>query len=317
MKSIPFAGKKYSVRFIKGLGPLLYHVAVLALSATLVLTLPFTISFVAQKFLIYWSFVGNEKIFLISVEVALTVLLILFLHYISRSWEDRKLSKMARTAGLVFVSPAKGFFTRRRIRRLKEKQGFARDVMLIGSTGFRTFVDPKGELYSVIQNCREARIMLLDPNSEGASARAKSILVPDITPETFREQIRKSIDFLKGLKATQKKFRLKLYPDTPFLKLTILGDYIWVQHYHAGLDVGVMPKYVFKHDQDPGGLYTPFYQYFLIRWENPDVSEYDLNTDELIYRDLSGNEARRETFGGSKAASLSEADPHRYALSTN
>jgi hypothetical protein len=41
----------------------------------------------------------------------------------------------------------------------------------------------------VIQNCREARIMLLDPYSEGASARAKSILDPNVTPETFEEQI--------------------------------------------------------------------------------------------------------------------------------
>jgi len=56
----------------------------------------------------------------------------------------------------------------------------------------------------------------------------------------------------------------------------------------------MMPKYVFKHNQNPGGLYSPFYQYFLDKWENPNIPEYDLTTDELIYRDGAGNEVRRE-----------------------
>jgi hypothetical protein len=61
--------------------------------------------------------------------------------------------------------------------------------------------------------------MLLDPLREGAVVRAKSIPDPDISPEIFREQIVRSIDFLKGLKAGQKNVRLKLYPDMPLLKL--------------------------------------------------------------------------------------------------
>jgi hypothetical protein len=158
-------------------------------------------------------------------------------------------------------------------------------------------VDPKKDLNKVIQNCREARIMFLNPYSDAVSIRAKSILNPDITPEGLREQIKKSIDFLKGLKAVQKNIRLKLYQDLPLLKLTIIGDYIWVQHYHAGLDVQGMPEYVFKHDQNTGSLYIPFYQYFMTRWNAPDIPEYDLDSDELIYRDAAGNEARREKFG--------------------
>jgi hypothetical protein len=31
--------------------------------------------------------------------------------------------------------------------------------------------------------------------------------------------------------------------------------------------------------------------------ECPDIPEYDLDSDELIYRDAAGNEARREKFG--------------------
>jgi len=101
--------------------------------------------------------------------------------------------------------------------------------MIIGSTGFRTFVDPKGDLHQVVQNCRKARIMLLNPFSEGARARAKSIMDLHITPETFQEQIRKSIAFLKGLKDVNKEVKLKLYQDAPLLKLAILDDHIWIQ----------------------------------------------------------------------------------------
>ena len=138
--------------------------------------------------------------------------------------------------------------------------------------------------------------MLLNPYSEGASARAKSILDPSVTPGNFSQQIKKSIDFLKALKATQKNIKLKLYGDPPFLKLTILGDYIWMKHYHPGLDIYRMPEYVFEHDQNPGSLYTPLYRYFLTRWENPEIPEYDLDTDELVHRDVAGNELRRNSF---------------------
>jgi len=47
------------------------------------------------------------------------------------------------------------------------KQGNGTDIMVIGSTGFRTFVEEKGDLHTVIKNCREAKIMLLNPYSEG------------------------------------------------------------------------------------------------------------------------------------------------------
>jgi len=90
--------------------------------------------------------------------------------------------------------------------------------------------------------------------------------------------------------------RLKLYNDVPFLKLGILGDYIWIQHYHAGLDVRVMPEYVFNYNQNSSGFYALFYQYFLSRWNDPEIPEYDFDTEELVYRNETGNEIKREKF---------------------
>ncbi len=295
MKIYPFLARiRIPDGFLRGAAQILFHIGIVACSAAFAMSIPFITTYMAQKLLLYWSYVGNEKQFLFSVEVALAVFLIFLSHFLMRSWKDRKLAKMARAAGLVLVTPTQGFMARRRIRKLKEGQGFARDIMAIGSTGFRTFVDSMGELHQVIQHCREARVMLLNPASEGARIRARSILAADLTPESFSEQIRKTIDFFKRLKATQKNIKLKLYSDSPFLKLTILGDYLWIQHYTAGRDVQMMPKYVFQHKQNPGGLYSSFYQYFLSRWDNPNIPEYDLTADELIYRDSAGNEVRRE-----------------------
>jgi len=307
-KEVILIKKRFWDDFIKGSSYMLSHIVIVSFSAALALSLPLAIRFVSKEFLLYWSRIGNDKIFFLSVEITLTVFLIFLFAHIRKSWKDRKLSNMARAAGMVFVAPARGFFAKRRIRKLKESQGIAREVMVISSTGFRTFVDPKGELHQVIRNCREAKIMLLDPGSEGATLRAKGIPDPNVTPETFGEQIRKSIDFLKLLTGGQKNIRLKLYPDPPFLKMTILGDFIWLQHYQPGLDVQRMPRYVFKHDPNIGSLYFPFYQYFFGKWNNPTIPEYDLETDELVYRDTAGNEARREKMVGAKTEGVSSTD---------
>lgn len=280
----------------KNVPHLLYHIVVIVLGAAIALSLPLTASFLAGKFLAFWAYVENEKVFLVAIEIAAAVLLVLFFNHVTASWRERSLSRMAKSAGLALVARSQGFFARKKIKELKERNGFGRDIMLIGSTGYRTFVEPEGDLHRVLRRCRGAKIMLLDPLKEGAISRAKSIPDPDISPESLREQIIRSIDFLKELKGAQKNIRLKLYQDMPLLKLAILGDVLCMRHYHTGLHVDDMPEYVFKHDHDPGGLYSPFYQYFISRWSDPDIPEYDLDTDELVYRDRSGNEVRREKF---------------------
>jgi hypothetical protein len=220
----------------------------------------------------------------------------LFFSYLGASWKNGKISKMASSAGMICLFPPGKFLLQRKIKKMKEQHGLNRDVLIISATGFRTFVDPQGDLHRILQSCREAKIMLLNPHGDGASARAKSMLDPNVTPALFNEQIKKSIDFLKQLKSLQKNITLKLYDDPPYLKLAILGDYIWMKHYHPGLDVQSLPEYLFQHDQKPGSLYTPFYQYFLMRWRDSSIPEYDLDTDEIIYRDTAGNELKRKNF---------------------
>ncbi len=289
------------MRALKSFTHILYHIAVVVLSAAVALSLPLTARFVAGKFLGYWALIENEKIFLISIEIGTAVLLILLFNFVVKNLKSRKLSGIADEAGLCAVGRASGLIDRTRIRRLKDKNGAGRNIMLIGSTGFTTFADPSGDLHQIVRNCRGAKIMLLDPSGEGAGSRAKSIGSPDITVERFHEQILESISFLKDLKDAQKDIRLKLYCEVPLLKLAILGDYVFLRHYHHGVDVRRMPEYVFKHGGHPGSLYNVFYQYFLDRWHDPELPEYELETDELVYRDRAGNEVRREKFESAAA----------------
>ena len=281
---------------LKSAARILYHIGVVTLSAGIALSLPYVASVFALNFLDYWNRIQNDKSVLIAIEIAVALLLILTFNYVGRATRDRKLAEMATGAGLVRFFPVQGRLTQRRIRKLKEKQGIARNVMVLGSTGLRTFVDPGGDLHAVLQNCLEAKVMLVNPSSEAAKARASAIQHSPAQAESITEQIRQSIDFLKRLKGAQKNVKLKLYSDIPHIKLAILGDYIWMQHYHATLDVQAMPQYLVKHSQNNHGLYTVFYQYFVEKWESPEIPEYDLEADELIYRGQNGSEARRQKF---------------------
>ena len=274
---------------------ILYHIAVVVVSAAIALSLSDIARFLSKVALRYWAFVENQELFLVLTEISTAVALIIFINMSVRAWSARKNSNMAKAAGLHCMAPAKTFLAKWKLKKLKQEQGAGRTVMVVNATGYRTFTEPEGDLHTVLRNCREAKIMLLDPLKDGVVARAKSLADPEITPEILRDQIIKSIDFLKGLKAQQKKIRLKLYPDVPLLKMAILGDYLSLQHYPAGLNVRKMPEFVYKHARE-GNLFHLFYQYFVTRWLDPAIPEYDLDTDDLVYRDKTGNECRREPF---------------------
>lgn len=55
-----------------------------------------------------------------------------------------------------------------------------------------------------------------------------------------------------------------------------------------------MPEYVLQRNRKEHGLYTFYAHYFMQRWESPELPEYDLDTDELVYRSRTGQEIRRE-----------------------
>ena len=270
----------------------LYHIVVVALSAGIALLLPAG----AKHFLSFWARVEQDRLSLIAVEMTVAVILIVCLNYFHCSIRDRALARVATGAGLVSFFPRRTRVAQRRINQLKEEQSTGRTISVIGSSGHSTFVDQVGGLSSVLDKCLGARIMLVNPCSKEASARILAINHPEFTLDKFREEVRQSIQLLKRLKAMGKVIKLKLYSDSPLIKLVILGDYLWLQHYHADLDVQTMPEYVLRHNRKDHGLYTLYAHYFAQRWESVEIPEYDLDTDELVYRSRTGNEIRRERF---------------------
>ncbi len=278
--------------FLRNTAGSLYHIIVVALSAGIALSLPAG----AKQFLSFWSRVEHDLLSLIAVEMTVAIFLIACLNYFHRSIRDRALAAVAAGAGLVSFFPRRTRGAQRHIKQLKEEQGTGRTISVIGSSGHSTFVDQVGGLSSVLDKCLGARIMLVNPYSQEASARIQAIGHPEFTLNTFREEVRQSIQLLKRLKAMGKVIKLKFYSDSPLMKLVILGDYLWLQHYHADLDVQTMPEYVLRHNRKDHGLYTLYAHYFVQRWESAEIPEYDLDTDELVYRSRTGNEIRRERF---------------------
>lgn len=248
----------------------------------------------ARQFLSFWSRVEHDKFSLIAVEMTAAAVLIVGLSYIHRSIRNRALAAVATGAGLVSFYPRRTRAAQRRIKQLKEEQGTGRTIMVIGSSGYSTFVDQVGDLSSVLDKCLGAQILLVNPYSREASTRISAIGHPDHRLSTFRDEVRQSIELLKRLKAMGKAVKLKLYSDSPLIKMVILGDYLWLQHYHADLDVRTMPEYVLRHNRQDHGLYTLYAHYFTQRWHHAEIPEYDLETDELVYR--RGSEIRRERF---------------------
>jgi hypothetical protein len=278
--------------FLRNAAGSLYHIVVVALSAGIALLLPAG----ARQFLSFWSRIEQDKFSLIAVEMTVAVLLIAGLSYVHRSVRDRRLAAAAAGAGLVSFFPRRARGAQRRIQRLKEEQGTGRTIMVIGSSGYSTFVDQVGDLSSILDKCLGAKILLVNPYSIEASTRIEAIDDPRYTLTAFRKEVQQSIALLKRLRAVGKAVKLKLYADPPLVKMMILGDYLWLQHYHAELDVQTMPEYVLRHNRKDHGLYTLFAHYFEQGWESPEVPEYDLETDELVYRGRSGSEIRRDRF---------------------
>ena len=276
--------------FLRNAAGSLYHIVIVALSAGIALLLPAA----ARQFMSFWPRVEHDTWSVIAIEMAAAVLFIAVFAHLYRSRRDRILAETALGAGLVSYFPRPGIDARRRIETLKAEQSNGRSVMVIGSSGTGTLVDQVGDLSSNLNTCLEAKILLVNPFDAQARTRIQALAHPASSYPTFREEVRQSIALLKHLKAIGKVVKLKLYADAPLVKLVIWGDHLWLQHYHANVERETMPEYVLQRNRKKQGLYTFYAHYFLQRWESPELPEYDLDTDELVYRSRTGQEIRRE-----------------------
>ena len=202
-----------------------YQVLAVLLSGAAALSLPSLITAAEGNLSALRAVIEQDKLLLSGIEIVTAFAFVLFLHGIRIAWRDRRLSRMAGSAGLALAALSGGnglSRSRKKARAMKQGRGFAREIAIIGSTG-RSFHDADGDLYEAVHHCREGKIMLLDPREHGAMARGSGIPDPEITPEVMRQQIVTSIEFIKLLRGYGKKLRLKLYPDMPLFKLRSSG----------------------------------------------------------------------------------------------
>lgn len=79
--------------------------------------------------------------------------------------------------------------------------------------------------------------------------------------------------------------------DTWLKRLYQVGDLSDLLGNSLGARILLMNPYSNHH-----GLYTAFYRYFTQKWESHEIPDYDLNTDELVYREATGREIERTSF---------------------
>ena len=135
----------------------------------------------------------------------------------------------------------------------------------------------------------------------GPLAQALGWRGPDeVTQQSYAEEVEASIAALMKLRTLGKKVTLKFCDHEPFWKVVVLGDHLWVQYCHSGVEVKDQPEYVFALNRDHPrlGLFVPFYVHFLDQWNDARHPHYDFDTRELVYTDQLGREVQRTRFAG-------------------
>lgn len=286
----------HSNGFAGSIGHIVAHAVITLLAVGIAFSLP-----VAAQYILYswWPKVADDSQLLLVSEISFAAMLVLLFNMTKITWDNRRIRRMSKIASLVYAREKDGWLSRWGEHELRKRFLIARDISIFSITGYDTFSSENARLQQPLEDSYEIRVMLLNPGSEGATRRVNSLSDPESLLASYREETAASIAYLKKLACTGKKVTLKFYDDPPFWKLVVTGEYVWVQYCHDGYEIKEQPEYVFalQRDKPARGFFAPFYMYFLNQWNDPRHPEYNLETDELIYRNTEGNEIRRAAFG--------------------
>ena len=282
---------RHNKRWLLGMRLVLLHAFVTVLAVVIAFSLPTFAEYVLFQ---WWPRVARDTNLLIATEVALAATLVLMFNAVHIAWEDRSKVRAADMAALVYARHRTTWLARWRERRLISQLPASRDAFMLTLTGFDTFADKTSLLRDQLAAAYEIRVMLLNPAARSAERRVNS-LPEEVTLHAFSKEVAASLTYLQYLRTLGKKVTVKFYEHEPFWKVAVLGDHVWVQYCHSGVEIKHEPEYVFalNRENPRHGLFVPFYMYFLDRWEDPQHPEYDFATRELVYRDKLGNEIRR------------------------
>lgn len=287
--------KTSSVHFLSGLGHMASHAAITLLALAIAFSLPTAASYILFN---WWPKVEGDAQALLYTEIGFAAVLVLLLNLVKIAWDYRTKARMSTIASLIYARESDDWLSRwgreQKFRRLPWK----RDVNIMAVTGYGTFATADSPLRSILQECYEIRVMLLNPDGPGAIAYAAAHADPAATLISLRREIRTSIDGLRLLQAAGKNVAIKFYDTPPFWKLVFTGEYVWIRCCHNSRDTDKFPEYVFalQPSKPNRGFFPAFYTYFLNNWNNYIHSEYVFDTDEMVYRDVQGVEMRRQPF---------------------
>jgi hypothetical protein len=282
-----------------GLRQIALHVVITLLALGIAFSLPVVAQYILFQ---WWPLVASDTHLLLSLEISLAASLVVIFNLWRAAAENRRKSRIADTAALVHARHGAGWLSRRRERRLIRNVRAARDAFIMTLTGYDTIADAKSPMRELLQSAYEIRVMLLNPAARGAEKRVSS-LPEEVTQQSYAEEVEASIAQLTALRILGKKVTLKFYDHEPFWKVVVLGDHLWVQYCHSGVEVKDQPEYVFvlNRDNPRQGLFVPFYIHFLEHWNDARHPRFDFDTRELVYCDERGREIRREWFARSGA----------------
>lgn len=263
---------------------LLFH----ALVSTLAVGIAFSAAPVA-RFILYqwWPLVSTSSKLLLASELAVAAALVLAFNALGIAWQGLRAKRLHDIAALVHVrrdgEPGTG-------PRGGAPIAYARDALILSVTGAHTFGAPGAPFRPLLERCFEARVLLLNPASEGARRRIRSLPDPVEAERLYREEVAASIAYLAALRESGKRVSLRLYDHAPFWSIVVAGDRAWVRHCHDGQPLRTQPDYEFalRHEAPSQGLFPPFCRFALEQWNDPANAEYDFATGRLVRGDGSG-----------------------------
>jgi hypothetical protein len=280
-------GLTYSLRHIFS------HVTISMLAIGIAFSLP-----VAAQYILYswWPRVEDNSILLMVTEVVFAAALVLLFNVSKIAWDSRRQLKATALASLVHARESGDWFSRRNDREIRKNLQGTREISILSVTGSEVF-DSDNWVRHLLDSCCEVRVLLMDPEGRGAYERTRLSLNPEAVRNGYRREIEETLAQLAKLARAGKRVSIKFYDTVPFWKMVVAGDFVQVQ-YCYGTVMSKWPEYIFALRKDhPGqGLFTPFYVSFLQQWQNQQVPEYDFETQQLVFRNVVGEEIRRELF---------------------
>ena len=265
-----------------------FHAVVSALAIAIAFSLPAVAGFVLYE---WWPRVTASSKLLVVTELGLAAVLVLLFHALHLAWEGLRVKRLHGIAALVHVRRDGAASSRKAV-------PAAHDALILSVTGFHTFTSEEAPFRDLVSRCLETRVLLLNPYSEGARSRIRSLPEPEAADALYRQEIGASIASLKALADSGRRIRLKLYDRAPFWSIVVAGEQAWVRYCHDGYPLRSQPDYVFalRRDQPTQGLFPPFCMYALNQWNDPSHAEYDFASGELVRRASDGAEVSRTAF---------------------